>query len=362
MATATAPYPLIERSDNDRAIFASLKAIHAAAHTWQAELTTILDAPPTTLEGRQSIVREQVKRKPQIDDVVIAGLTSIRHIFDLDVKEHEWGSADLVQLDLAWKDIENDWSLDAEKTEAVLEVIRSARDKLDDVIYICLANTMSPDINDRLPNLEIGQSLDLASFYGEDFPRNPKLCKSLILGLAQEQAVIQSGVIDVDSGVIYRIATTAKERSESMWRILGLFLVGLVLAPSLALAGSLLPSWPIPTSHWSNLLANYVFLFLGTLSHTLVGALKQKRTQTKPRFAAMDDWRLWLHVHEKQVTYATLWADVGFLLLTFMVRDLDWRAAFLAGYSIDSVTDLFLSRFESVVAKAPSQIKPSAAA
>ena len=66
-------------------------------------------------------------------------------------------------------------------------------------------------------------------------------------------------------------------------------------------------------------------------------------------------------IRHAQVWYSTLWADLGFLPLTFMARDLEWGAAFLAGYSIDSITDLFLGRFESVIDKATSQIKPSQA-
>ena len=74
----------------------------------------------------------------------------------------------------------------------------------------------------------------------------------------------------------------------------------------------------------------------------------------------MDDELLWVHVREKPVLYSILWADLGFILLTAMIPDLDWRGAFAAGYSIDSITDLFLSRFENLVGQAASQIKPTA--
>jgi len=39
---------------------------------------------------------------------------------------------------------------------------------------------------------------------------------------------------------------------------------------------------------------------------------------------------------------------------------MDWKLAFTAGYSIDSVTDLFLTRFEAIIGNAAAQIKPSA--
>ena len=93
----------------------------------------------------------------------------------------------------------------------------------------------------------------------------------------------------------------------------------------------------------------------------MIDALKQKRAQTKPTFAAMDNWILWLHVHEMPMLYSILWADLGFILLTAMVPNLDWKLAFAAGYSIDSITDLFVGRLESLVGKAAAQIKPPAA-
>jgi hypothetical protein len=174
------------RPDNDRAVLGFFNAIRSAVHTWQTELSGILDAPPNTPEGKQSMIAEQRKRKPQIEAVVSDSIGSLRQIFRLDVKEHEWGAGALVELDLKWKDIENHWTLDADNTDTALGTITAVRDKLDQIVYTCLSNTLTPDINDRLPNLEIGQALDLEFVYGDDFPRDPKLRKRLVLEVAQE--------------------------------------------------------------------------------------------------------------------------------------------------------------------------------
>jgi len=350
-----------DRPDNDRAVFGFFNAIQSAAHTWQAELTAILDAPPNTPDGKQLIIAEQRKRKPQIEAVVSESIGSLRQIFRLDVKEHEWGAGALVELDLRWKDIENHWTLDTDAADTALATIGAVRDKLDEIVYTCLSNTLTPDINDRLPNLEIGQALDLEFVYGDDFPRDTKLRKRLVQEVAQEQAVIQSGIVDADNSLIYRIAPTAKERRKSAWHVTGLILTGAAVAAIAGLPGRWVPAWPIQTPQWTTLLINYAFLFAGAGGHTVIDALKQKRAQTKPTFAAMDNWILWLHVHEMPMLYSILWADLGFILLTAMVPNLDWKLAFAAGYSIDSITDLFVGRFESLVGKAAAQIKPPAA-
>jgi len=303
------------------------------------------------------MIEDQLTRKPQIEAVVSEGLSAIKNIFGQDVKEREWGAAIQVDLDLGWKAIENHWSLSAGKPDGAMETIRWIRDKLDDVIYICLSNTITPEINDLLPNLQIGQPLDIAFVFADLLPDSPDLRKRLTLEVAQEQRVIDCGIVDVDKGVIYRIAPTARARRKSFWHVTGLIVLGGLIPLAAAFAGLWLSSWPYQPASWRKLLANYVLLFAGAGGHLLIDALKQKRAQTKPTFAAMDNWILWLHVHEMSVIYSVLWADLGFVLLTAMVQDLDWRGAFLAGYSIDSVTDLFLGRFESLVAKATPQIK-----
>src|SRR5579864_77395 len=215
-----------KRPDNDRAVFGCLNAVKSAAHTWQTELNRILDAPPNTPEGKQSLIAEQRKRKPQIEAVVSENLGSLRQIFRLDVKEHEWGAGTLVDLDLGWKDIENQWTLDTDNAETAVSTLTKVRDKLDEIIYTCVSNTLTPDINDRLPNLEIGQALDLEFVYGDEFPRDPKLRKRIILEVAQEQAVIEGGIVDGGSGLVYRIAPTAKERRKSLWHVVGLIVLG----------------------------------------------------------------------------------------------------------------------------------------
>src|SRR5579862_3973881 len=116
-----------ERSDNDRAIFASLNAIRTAAHGWQTELSAIVDAPPGTPEAKQAMIEDQLKRKPQIEAVVSESLGTIANIFGQDIKEREWGAAIRVNLDLSWKDIDNHWSLSADKPDAALDTIRWVR-------------------------------------------------------------------------------------------------------------------------------------------------------------------------------------------------------------------------------------------
>jgi hypothetical protein len=54
----------------------------------------------------------------------------------------------------------------------------------------------------------------------------------------------------------------------------------------------------------------------------------------------------WLHVRWASVSLSVLWLWIAVLGLA-IVDQLSWLTAFLAGYGIDSVADLFLQRFEA---------------
>jgi hypothetical protein len=96
------------------------------------------------------------------------------------------------------------------------------------------------------------------------------------------------------------------------------------------------------------LLVDYVLILVGSGAHLAIEALKTDKARTRPSFLPLTDWVLWLHTRESQVRKGILYVWVGYILLAFGVPKLDWSAAFFAGYSIDSVTELFLGRFQSL--------------
>lgn len=94
----------------------------------------------------------------------------------------------------------------------------------------------------------------------------------------------------------------------------------------------------------------------------LPAPLKAAQAQTRPSFQALNDWVLWVHVQESQVRNGIFEVFLGFILLAFGVPKLDWSSAFFAGYSIDSVTELFLERFQAVVKTRAQQLAAPAQA
>src|SRR6266852_5549192 len=96
----------------------------------------------------------------------------------------------------------------------------------------CATLSLSPRVNDILMNLRVGQPLDFEFEFGQEMPQNADLRKRLFLELAQEGAVIENGVVDVERGVIYKAASSRSQQRRS----------ALVLAAALIAGGLVLPA------------------------------------------------------------------------------------------------------------------------
>jgi hypothetical protein len=65
--------------------------------------------------------------------------------------------------------------------------------------------------------------------------------------LAQESAVVKCGVVDVDKGVVYKVAASRKAQVWSAWRLLAWLILGFVIPVALTWGGRVLKldGWPL---------------------------------------------------------------------------------------------------------------------
>ncbi len=286
----------------------------------------------------------------RVDQTISPALDAIQLLFQADVAEFEWCADSVTDIRLTWADAKALWPSGTTTTfEKMEQNLKQVSGELDKIVFLCVSLTFSPRVNDILCNLKTGQPLDVEFEFGSEFPKNPELRQRLIEELAQESAVIECGVIDVSEGVIYKAAASRREQMASAWGLFGLLALGFAIPLVLAYAGKVLEGWPLKPTDLVRLLVAYVLILVGAGAHIAVDALKASKAKTKPSFQAINDWVLWLHVHAAQIRKAILYVWLGYILLAFGVPKLDWSAAFFAGYSIDSVTDLFLERFQATV-------------
>jgi hypothetical protein len=340
------------RSDNDRRMFGSLREIRAACQYLQNLIAEILkSAFEINAAGRAKHVSKPLSAavRDRMDQTITGSLNTIQLLFTADVGEFEWCADYIVKIRLIWSQIKDLWPAEDSTFEELEQRLKQTDGKLDEIVYCCASLSLSPRVNDVMANLRTGQALDLQFEFDDEFPKNPELRKHLIMELAQESGVIECGIIDVDEGVIYKAAASRREQRSSAWHLLGWLILGLLIPVLLALGGPVLQGWPLRRSDLERLLVAYILILVGSGSHLAVEALKADKAKTRPSFQPLNDWVLWLHVRESQIRNGIVYLWIGYVLLAFGMPTFDWSSAFFAGYSIDSMTELILKRFETVV-------------
>jgi hypothetical protein len=341
-----------QRTDNDRRMFGYLREIRAACQYLQDFLDdTLKRASAMDAESRSVYLAKElaVAVRMRVDQKIEPQLNAIRALFEIDVTEFEWCADNITRIELTWAHVKDIWPAGGEEFVQLNRILEQIGSELDAIVYECVTLTFSPAVNDLMGNLRIGQPLDIEFEFGKNLPKDTELRKRLLQELAQEPVVLECGVVDADQGVIYKVAASRAGQLRSAWRIAGVLLLGFAIPVLLAGGGHVLTGWPLSFADLERLLVDYVLIFIGAGAHLAVAALQAAKNNTRPNFQALNDWVLWLHIREGQIIKGIFYIWAGYILLVVGVPKLDWDSAFFAGYSIDSITELFLERLQTVV-------------
>jgi hypothetical protein len=351
-----------ERTPLDRWIFARLDEIRAAALRWRDELEAATKESDTKAAWTAQGVRmQQIEETVQGAITKLQDLTASQPVILTDTtdeerkKEDEWIAGNLTDLSLIWKKIRNAWPADASQPAAAIAKMNDCVRFLDEIVYICVQLRLTPLINDFLENVEVGHELDLEFAFGSDFPKSPEMRKRLILDVAQQRDVLDSALVDPVRGVIYRLPPK-QARWKSYWSSPLIVFGFIALLAALPFAHRFYDNWPFQSAQRNTLIGNYVLWILGALFHVLIQALRQMRAPTVPAFAVMDNWLIWLSVKQRSICLGIVWITIGYLLMSVFSHQLDWKTILLAGYCSDSLTDLFVQRFEVTAQNAAKSI------
>jgi len=353
----------------DRWVFARLDEIHSAALRWRDELS----AAAKDSNIAQSVTTQN-SRMPQVKTIIERAIHDIRTMRlstppanaaaraveeEEYVKEDEWIAGSATDIELIWEKIKSAWRLDAAKPIEAIATMNTCAQYLDELVFICMQRRLAPQINDFLSNVETGHELDLGFVFGHDFPNDAEKRKRLILEVAQERGVLNSALVDASQGVVYRVAPDG-QGWKSYLPTAVLLLAVLIILGLLPLVKYMYSDWPFDSGKRTLLIFGYLLWMVGTFLHGLIEALRQIRSSTVPAFAAIDNWPVWFQIKQKAIFMGTLWVSLGFLLLVFLWKDLnlsEWRTLLLAGYSSDSLTELFVQRFERAASKVKDKIE-----
>jgi hypothetical protein len=244
----------------------------------------------------------------------------------------------------AWEDLLESWESRNTKGLDTQLFIRY----LDAIIVKLGILTVPARINKNLRLLRVGAAMNFQTEFKELLP-SPEI-RAEVLTWIQEHPVSVCGVVNTTTGTIVKAAPTAHRRAFSCCLILTVAIGICVMAAFSSRWLDELHVGTIPlnvTNHdyvWA-----MVFGYAGALFHIVVAILKQQKGTAPPSrdFAAIGNLAIWIHVHEGYLIWYTLVIPVAVYALILASGQIMLPTLFFLGYSIDSVLDIFLDRFDS---------------
>jgi hypothetical protein len=222
-------------------------------------------------------------------------------------------------------------------------------DVLEELIADAAAFTIPNRLKEALVGLAVGRALNFDTTFADELP-DAKQRSALLARLAAYESLFH-GAIDVENGVVYKMSPSRG------WRVAS-YLSPLIFAALaggfLALIGTLDQLQIRLDSEWGldevpPLLGAYLLVLAGALIHLVVENVKQAQSDKVP-ILAIGDGLEWLHLR---------WAGLGLSFIPVLVTVVGLRVAgvgsdpsdvpiyLFAGYSVDSVAGLFLTRFDA---------------
>ena len=358
---AVAPPPLPDGSVDDAALFlvGLLLELRTELQDLQrsvAEMRRAVENPlatAATLEAATDSAGEVFAvDRPQVHHL----LGQVRAVLDATPGEYARIGDELGHVANAFDRITMAWPHGRVEPEALARAVAALDELLDESVYHIALVTTPQRLNQHLRHLPIGQALDFTAAFGDELP-NPEQRRRVLEYLHTHPKGLE-GLVDVERGKIYKKATSKWVRIATLLVPPAVLLAGVGLAWVVTslddwdLVGS---DWPDGLNSFGPVLSAYLFVTAGALAHVAVSFLKRSRESGgEPLVVAGLFW--WLHVRWASVSLSVLWLWIAVIGLA-IADQLSWLTAFLAGYGIDSVADLFLQRFEARAAAGVESLK-----
>lgn len=230
-------------------------------------------------------------------------------------------------------------------TEALLS-------RLDAMIVAIGVITIPPRAIDSLRALKVGGVMDFHKEFSDEIPT--EAARTRILSWINDHPLTVPGVVDVQTGTIVK--------ASPLWWRRALSWVGICLIMAAALLAA------TTSRHWIDALAvgkvpqrvadhSYLlaiaFAYAGAVLHVLVSAMKQYRDAAARNggFTALGNFTLWVHIHEGYLMLYALAIPVAGYTLILATGRINLVTLFFLGYSIDSILDVLLTRFDMAAKK-----------
>jgi len=348
--TQTAPAPASAQiTSRQRRLYAVLRQ----AREELVRIRTVLAAAQAAGRASETIVSTVGTLMDREGPVVTGLLADASALLAGDDELADRYSDSITRIDNAWDDLRSGWAAwQAGQTTADVFV-----GDFDAIIYEIGIITVPPRLQENLQVLRVGNVMNFHHEFQDEIPT--EAARVRILTWLNEHPVSVPGIVSVAAGTITK-ASPNRVRQAASW--LGVALVA-VLAMFVAVRA---PHWvgqvpfgrPPAGTTGSEYLVATLAAYGGALLHILIAAVKQHRNaaaSAQPAFTALGNFNLWVHVNEVYLMIYTLVIPIMVYVLVLSTGKISLWTLFFLGYSIDSVLDVVLTRFD-VVAKAQTEI------
>lgn len=233
------------------------------------------------------------------------------------------------------------------------EIIDECTGYLCEIVYYCDLVTIPHRTNHHLDSLKVGYGLDFYTYFEDEVCSREQAER--ILKYLGDHPVGLKGIVDSKQGLILKIDPPGKRWKSYLIIVLGAIFGGLATAILIAM---LRPPEDISFIQNLTILVELYFVaLLGSVAHIAIDALKEIRSPDRYRFKALDDIFLWIHVKELPILAGIGLLCLGFAGVIWISPVYNAFTFFIAGYSIDSLGDLFIQRFETTMATKGEELK-----
>jgi hypothetical protein len=223
----------------------------------------------------------------------------------------------------------------------------------------------------RIGQLRSGASLDFHREFEQKLDVEPERL-AILTALAGARPSVVGGIVDLPAARIYRVGDDLAKFTTAVLLVGGL-VVGWLILFALNRLGSPFEQvnavFQDTEDHkvsLETLLEPYVWLAIGAAAHVIKqGITLSRAAQGTTESPTPGLVFLWIHVRQWQFFFTILIAVAAFVLVWALAGAMTLETAFFLGYTVDSVSDLVVNRYSTIIASqsaAASQVVKAALA
>lgn len=308
---------------------AGLKRYDIAGETERAavwkDLAPVVNAELTSIDARLAQVTELLGQHDALANLHSDAVTRIANLLG---------------------DLKRVW----EETSARAPATGTLRQGIDRCVLEIGYLTVPDRVNQVLRSLRVGAAMSFHEEFADEIP-NPAARTTLLRWLNAHPRLV-AGVVDVPSGTIIRASGQPRRRALSwvmVLAVMGVALVSAGFAPSLLKLAGL---GQVPAGNGGDFVWAVVFAYAGAVAHVGIAALKQLRRSgatDDQRFTAIGNFTIWVHINEMYLMLYGLAIPIVACLVILSTGRIDNLTMIFVGFSIDSLLDVVLARFDKTV-------------